>query len=118
MAEYSEDVQKWMKRLNRKGPFYLYKEDVYKPYTSAKEPVKHYFVIWNDKEKTKYGYFYDGMHCRYGVQTCTVLNGNTKFDLWAGHNIDDDIFEAMLKLRNETSELRHFELTEIQDLRW
>lgn len=117
MPELS-DEEKWMKRLNRKGPFYLYEQTKQKRYPADTEEVNHYFVIWNDKEKTKYGCFNDKMLCRYGVSTLTVLRGETKFDLWNGQCIDDDVFGEMLKVRNGTSTLPEFKLETIKDLGW
>lgn len=112
----SEDEDKWKKRLSKKGPFFLYKK-TFQKYHASSEEVNHYFVIWHDK-KTKYGSFHDGMYCRYGVNTLTTLNGDTQFDLWNGQNIDEDIFNEMLKVRNGTSTLPHFSLDEIKNLIW
>ncbi len=108
-----DQILAWKKRLKRKGPFFLYQEKMDKPYASH-EDMKYYYVIWNDGHKTKYGCFYESMPCRYGVVTITVLNGDTKFDLWNGQNIDDDIFDSMLKVRNKESDLPHFNLDELK----
>src|ERR1700748_3917189 len=102
--EIEESIQKeinnWKKRLNRKGPFYLYEQKLEKRYDWSKE-VNFYYVIWNDKHKTKYGFFHDEMATRYGVVTCCVLNGDTKFDLWNGSTINDEIFDRMLEVRHD-----------------
>ena len=129
------DVEKWMKRLSKKGPFYLYKTTPYyssiTPYRMVDgvkvelEPVvregSNYFVIWNDGHKTKYGYVRDHMLCRYGIETCCVLNGETKFDLWNGSTIDDDIFDMMLLVRDPTVEdkqMQRFTLDQLKHLSW
>jgi len=107
-----EDVQKWMKTLNRKGPFYLYR-------VSEEKSINHYFVIWNDKRKTKYGYLSDGMYCRYGIRTICVLNGDTTFDLWNGQAVssEPEIFDEMLKVRNKENTLPIFKLENLKDLK-
>lgn len=123
----SEDVLKWMKRLNRKGPFYLVRTEqttieLYDhsvtPYRKYPAPANVYAVIWNDKEKTKFGYFKDYMSCRYGVSTATVLRGETHFDLWNGQCIDEAEFQEMLKVRNHTTTLPQFDLATLVGLTW
>lgn len=118
---------KWMKRLNRKGPFYLLSTET-EPHTIYRwedgtridtETTKQvYCVIWNDKEKTKLGYFQDYMSTRYGVSTRCVLNGDTPFDLWNGQGTTDEEFAEMLKVRQGQSTLPHFDLNTIQGLVW
>lgn len=111
-----QDVQAWMKRLNRKGPFWIYKKELFKhtlydysqsPSSSRDVPAQRYYVIWNDGNKTKYGVLSDYMWTRYGIDTQCVLNGDTKFDLWNGQNINDEIFEMMLDVRNDSDNPRH-----------
>ncbi len=119
------DVEQWMKRLTRKGPFYLldtkfdtterwdhsaYNHETKTGSVKTEVPRTTYWVIWNDKEKTKLGSFCDYMYARYGVATRSVLNGDTPFDLWNGQGIEQATFDEMLKVRNNTSTLPHFDL--------
>lgn len=119
VTEFSKDVLMWMKRLNRKGPFYLLRTEessvtrydhLVTPSRPYELPANIYVVIWNDGEKTKIGSFKDYMFARHGVSTRAVLNGETPFDLWNGSTIGDAEFQAMLAVRNATSELPHFDL--------
>jgi hypothetical protein len=111
-----KDVENWKKRLNRKKPFHIYRTEPFDESYVRKDGVHfdrrgtRYYVIWNDGHKTKFGALSDHMTCRYGIETICVLNGDTKFDLWNGHNIDDSIFDEMIKVRNEESELLEFNL--------
>lgn len=119
----NEDVLKWKKRLNKKGPFYLYSKDtkphiVYEWDNTVKPPTRIdinttkniYTVIWNDGAKTKLGSLEDWMHCRYGINTWATLKGDTVFDLWNGECVNDESFKAMLEVRHHTSNLPHFSL--------
>jgi hypothetical protein len=107
----SEDVQKWMKNLNRRGPFYLWE-------TTPHPNGQSYIIIWNDGAKTKIGQLHDGLWCRYGINTWSVLNGSRPHDLWNGFGITDDEFEAMLAVREHRSLLPKFKLETLKDLRW
>ena len=109
-----DDVQKWMKRLNRHKPFYLY----FKSPTSNFRTNTIYTLIWNDKNKTKIGTVEDHMYCRYGINTCAVLNGESMLDVWNGQTIDEEQFLCMLEVRRHISNLPIFELSELQNLRW
>lgn len=122
-----DDVAAWKKRLNRKGPFHLLRTEAgthdkwdhsAAPPFKKTVPISIYVVIWNDGEKTKLGAFSDHMSCRYGVGTRSVLKGDTPYDLWNGHNVDDDSFAAMLAVRNGTSSLPLFNLDTIEGLSW
>lgn len=117
-----DDVVKWKKRLKRKGPFYLVKTEQFdKSFTRSDDVFvekrgTRYYLIWNDGYKTKYGTLEDHMWTRYGIGTICVLNGETRFDLWNGSTINDEIFHAMVKVRNEVSDLPTFDLDELKNL--
>ena len=113
VEDYELDiVNKWLKRTERKIPYYLVKE-------TKDGTLQVYHVIWNDGDKTKYGTFKDSMRCRDGVNTITVLSGNTAFDLWNSKGIDDTLFNQMLAVRKKESDLPHFDpRTSIKDLSW
>ena len=112
------DVEKWLKRANRKGPFYLYKIEPLVREWLTEQSGNQYYLIWNDKDRTCYGSVHDEMLCRYGFDTITVLKGDTKFDLWNGKCIDDDIFNEMIKVRNGLSTLPMFDLSTINNIGW
>lgn len=101
-----DDIEKWKRRTIKKGPFRL--ENKSKNFNGFK-----YYLIWNEKDKTKYGYLYDGMYCRYGIKTISVLNGGSMLDLWNGSAIDASIFNEMLKVRNNISSLPDFDINTV-----
>lgn len=117
-----EEVAKWMKRLNRKGPFYLLRTEPYHYEVTRQDGslfVKDgttYVIIWNDGDKTKLGSVHDHMWCRYGVSTRTVLNGDRPHDLWNGAGISDEEFQEMLAVRKNSSTLPIFQLETLKNL--
>lgn len=110
------DVEKWKKRLNRKGPFYLYERSDYVCRWRPEETGYQYRVIWQDGHKTKIGMLHDHMTCRYGIKTDTVLNGERPHDLWNGVGLSDEEFEAMLAVRKGESTLPLFDLDTLEHL--
>lgn len=105
-----------MKRLNRKGPFYLLRTEEgsitrfdhrVTPSRQYEVPINVYVVVWNDGEKTKMGAFKDYMYSRLGITTMAILSGDTMADV--GSNIAQSDFEAMLAVRQGRSELPHFD---------
>lgn len=119
---FSDDVKAWMKRLNRKGPFYLIRTEpfdnsVVRPDGEVLTRIgNNYFVIWNDKEKTKIGCLSDHMYCRYGISTIATLNGDRPHDLWNGSAVSNADFDEMLKVRKGNSSLPTFDLTVLKNI--
>lgn len=118
-----KEIAAWKKRLRRKGPFYLLRTEPYHYEVTRQdgsqlvEDGTSYCVIWNDGHKTKIGWLRDYMLTRYGISTCSVLNGDRPHDLWNGSDIDDDTFAEMLAVRNEVSALPHFDFDQLQHVR-
>lgn len=121
----SDDVAAWAKRLSRKGPFYLFRTEPSThtrydhsttPATVSEVPASIYVVIWNEGEKTKLGALQDYMYCRYGIGTRATLSGDTPYDLWNGHNVDDESFSAMLDVRHGRTKLPEFDLLSLVGL--
>ena len=89
---HDEEVTKWLKKTNRKGPFHLLRKEPTKysrgcydangKWVVTEIPGTCYIVVWREKEKTKLGYFKDGMYARYGVGTMGVLTGTQVNGLW------------------------------------
>ncbi len=86
----SPEVEKWMKRTKKKGPFYLLKEDFHEYFIGKwdedNKPIRAggflYQVIWKENGKVKLGDFRDGMSCRYGVSTWATLSTPSPTGLW------------------------------------
>lgn len=118
------DVLAWMKRLNRKGPFYIYniqpkqvQDWVDNKWIKYEHPShKSYTVIWNDGDKTKIGILEDGMYCRYGISTKAYLAGDRPQDMWQGRNVSDDEYAAMVDVRKDQSSLKTLDLNDLKDL--
>lgn len=134
--KFSEDVLKWMKRLNRKGPFYLVStrdheytvvdrsapiETAYgKAFRTKVVNGRQYTIIWKDGDKVKLGSVKDGMYCRYGINTWATLTGKTISGLWqrcAGALTDAEI-QLMLDFANDKLTLPEFKLETLEGLMW
>lgn len=112
------EVEKWIKKTKAKGPFYLYAIELVISVSTSNKNDRKYYVIWNEKNKTKYGCFEDGMWCRYGIKTISVLSGDSMLDMWNGSAIDEDIFENMVKVRNLETTLPIFNLDDLKIGGW
>lgn len=113
------DVEQWKKRLNRKGPFYLLRTEPWeRSWTMSDGTERHqsgnrYIVIWNDKDETKIGGLSDHMATRYGIGTRAKLFGDRPQDMWNGHKVTDEEFEAMKAIRTGAQGYREFSLDEL-----
>lgn len=128
-----DEVQKWLKRTKRKGPFLLYGTEpisYFVGWDHAVEPAVQkyadghaYTVIWKDKkdDKVRIGVFKDGMHCRYGVSTYGVLSGNTMADFWQASSGTLTVQEMDTMIRVMTRAwhpMGQFDPATIKDLKW
>jgi hypothetical protein len=124
-----DDIEKWLKRTNRKGPFLLYGTVPTTYFIGWKDGVqKHdvgaaYTVIWKDKKdgKVRIGVFKDGMHCRYGVNTYGVLSGDTIADFWQASSgtLNETEMAMMLRImKGEWHPMGQFNPAAIKDLKW
>ncbi|RUW57145.1 hypothetical protein [Mesorhizobium sp. M8A.F.Ca.ET.021.01.1.1] len=129
----NDEVKKWIKRTNRKGPFLLYGTKPIKYFVgwdrSVEPPVNihadgtAYTVIWKDKKdgKVRIGVFKDGMHCRYGVNTYGVLSGNSMADFWqatAGMLDETEMAMMMRIMKGEWHPMGQFDPATIESLTW
>jgi|GEM_PF-3607009 len=116
------EVDQWKKRLNRKGPFYLLRTEpwerswIMSDGTQRHQAGNRYIVIWNDKDETKIGALSDHMATRYGIATRAKLFGDSPRDMWNGHKVDDEEFEAMKAVRLGAQGFREFRLDELMGL--
>jgi len=103
---------KWLKNKSKLGPFYLYGKQPHPSFPNRTQ----YLLIWNDKRsgKTKAGAVHDGMHTRYGFDTWCTLNGDTPFDTWGQPS--GELFDAMLAVRKNDSQLPVFDLYSLEDV--
>jgi len=130
------DVADWKKRLNRKGPFYLYKTEE-NEYTDRealpeywrtkkdgdKPPTKKgtaYTVLFRDKGKVKIGVLPDGLCCRYGIATYGTLTGFSMSGFWqsSGGILTDEEMTDMIAFALGEKSLPVFYLDSLKDLEW
>lgn len=119
-----DDVQKWMKRLSKKGPFFLLRSEPWTyPYSIHDGSTRTgtlYTVIWHDQNKgdVKIGSLHDWMSARYGIQTRAALKGPRPQDMWNGRAVEDGEFEEMLAVWEDRCVLPEFDLTMLKNVSW
>lgn len=118
----SLSVEKWKKRLSRKGPFYLFSQEPWSRSwtmsdgTPRSQEGMRYVVIWNDGDETKIGGLSDHMATRYGIGTRAKLFGDRPQDMWNGHKVTDEEFEAMCAVRSGAQVYPVFSLDDLKGL--
>ncbi len=119
---HDDDVLAWIKRLNRKGPFYLYHAEPWESehpfHDGSKKSGTLYTLIWNDKDKTKIGSVHDWMYARYGIGTRAAVIGDRPQDLWRGDLLDENEITAMRLVRDGKSSLPEFNLHHLENVMW
>jgi len=108
MSEYGEDIQKWIKRSNRKAAKLVRTED-----------GKHH-IVYFDKGKARVGVVEDGMYCRYGVSCRGAMYSVDPMSLWQsgpGSCTQEDV-QIMTDYLSGTSTLPNFDFGSIKDLKW
>ena len=104
----NEAVESWLKRTEKKAPFYLF------------ESVDgHYTVIFKHKKKVRVGGLSDGMHCRYGIGTFGALSGVSPLGLWqscAGAVSQKQLDEMILVAKGQ-SQLPVFDVRSLKNLK-
>lgn len=102
------DIQKWIKRSNRKGAKLIRTEG----------DVHH--IVYFDKSKVRVGVVRDGMYCRYGITCRGAMYSTDPMSLWQsgpGACTQEDV-QIMADYLNEASTLPDFDFGSIKDLKW
>ncbi|RVD77037.1 hypothetical protein [Pseudomonas koreensis] len=108
MSAYSEDIQKWIKRSNRKAAKLI-----------RTESGKHH-IVYFDKGKARVGVVADGMYCRYGVACRGAMYSTDPMSLWQsgpGACTQADV-QIMVDYLSDTSALPDFDFGSIKELKW
>ena len=109
----NSEVEAWLKRTSKKGPFKLYS------YNTSVPDVTKYTVIFKDKGKVKIGTVHDGQWCRYGIRTFGALSGPTALGLWqsGAGAVDEYQLEAMIRVWNDECHLSPFLMESLKGLK-
>jgi hypothetical protein len=108
MSTYNDDIQKWIKRSNRKAAKLINHED------------GKYRIVYLDKGKVRVGVVRDGMYCRYGVSCYGAMYSTDPMSLWQsgpGACTQGDV-QIMTDYLNDTSALADFDFGSIKELTW
>jgi len=108
MSAYNEDIQKWIKRSNRKRAKLVRSED------------QHHYIVYFDKGKARVGLVSDGMYCRYGVQCYGAMPNTDPFYCWQSGPgaCDMDDVQVMTDYLNGVCQLPDFDFGSIKELKW
>ena len=105
---YSEEIQKWIKRSNRKDAKLISTEGC------------TYNIVYFDKGKARVGTLRDGMYCRYGVSCRGAMHSTDRMSLWQsgpGTCTEGDVKIMQDYLEGE-SDLPDFDFGSIKNLNW
>lgn len=104
----SMDIQKWIKRSNRKQAKLV-----------RTEGANHY-IVYFDKGKARVGIVRDGMCCRYGIICYGAMPNTDPFYCWQASPgaCDEADVQVMIDYLNGVSQLPDFDFASIKDLRW
>lgn len=108
MSAYSEDIQKWIKRSNRKAAKLI-----------GTECGRHQ-IVYFDKGKVRVGTVEDGMYCRYGISCRGAMYSTDPMSLWQsgpGSCSQYDV-QVMTDYLNDNCSLPDFDFGSIKNLRW
>lgn len=107
MSEYSEEIQKWIKRNNRKqARLVSYVDGVY-------------LIVYFDKGKVRIGTVKDGMYCRYGINCFGAMTSTDRLSLWqfvAGACSEEEV-QVMIDYLKGESQLPAFDFGYIKRMR-
>lgn len=104
----SEEVQKWVKRNNRKRAKLV----------SKRGGV--YEIVYFDRGKVRVGSVEDGQYCRYGIKSRGAMYSTDPMSLWQSGpgacSIED--VNLMQQYLEGTCSFPDFDFGQIKDLRW
>ena len=101
------EVEKWIKRNNRKNPKLV-----------RSEGINHY-IVYFDKGKARVGVVHEGMYSRYGISCYGAMYSTDQFSLWQsgpGSCNEQDV-KVMVDYLNGVSELPDFDFASIKGVR-
>ncbi len=102
------DIEKWIKRSNRKNALLVKTEDGV------------HTIVYFDKGKARIGEVHDGMLCRYGVHCRGAMYSQDPLSLWqsGGGSVSMREVEIMQEYLRGESSLPKFDFSDIKGLRW
>jgi len=108
MENYNEDIQKWIKRSNRKAAKLIRTND-----------GKHH-IVYFDKGKARVGVVHDGMYCRYGISCRGAMYSTDPMSLWQsgpGSCTAEDV-KVMQDYLHGSSNYPDFDFGSIKGMKW
>ena len=121
-ATVRPEVQAWLKRMARKGPFLLYQSQEASYDVLGERGFRmgwERYLIWTEGGKTKIGRVCDGMLTRYGIDTLAWVRTDDLDNTWRARPgaITPSMLAAMRKAAKGESDLAEFDLSTLKDVR-
>jgi len=109
----NDDVNGWLRRTHRKGPYKLYKTEPY-------DKGLTYTVIVKDRGKVRIGEISDGSYARYGIRTFGSLSFPEVTGLWqsCAGAVNEDQLDCMIKFWHDECELPDWSVTQLKNVKW
>jgi len=109
----NDDVNGWLRRTHRKGPYKLYNTDLYGDCAA-------YTVIFKDRGKVRIGTIKDGSYARYGIGTFGALSFPEVTGLWqsSAGAVTEDQLDKMIQFWDDICELPDWSVTQLKNVKW
>lgn len=113
----NDDVNGWLRRTHRKGPYKLYSSE---PYDKGYAKGMTYTVIFKDRGKVRIGGISDGSYARYGIATFGALSFPEVTGLWqsCAGAVSEDQLDLMIQFWHDECELPDWSVTQLKNVKW
>lgn len=103
----NEEVQKWIKRNNRKKAKLVHSD------------AGNHYIVYFDKGKARVGIVRDGMYTRYGILCYGAMPNTDPFYCWQASPgaCDEKDVKVMIDYLNGVSDLPDFDFASIEGLK-
>lgn len=122
-----DEVERWLKRMAKKGPFYVVSEKEITYHSGFDQDMKpthargkRYVVVWKQSDgKVRIGTLQDGLWVRYGIGTWATLTGDTPSGLWQIRPgvVTDEELGHMISVARDECRLPVFDLGSLRGLK-
>lgn len=112
-----DDVNGWLRRTHRKGPFKLYSAT---PFDNGRVSGMSYIVIFEDRGKVRIACIQDHCLARYGINTFGALSFPEVTGLWQSGlgAVSKNQLDMMILFWQDECELPNWSVTQLKNIEW